>query len=82
MLKCNWLYFSDHCMMNFVKPSYLGTLKEFSNRFINPIANGQCNDSGPYDVQLMKRISHILHKKLEGFVQVNRRLSFLQHILT
>lgn len=60
----------DHCMVNFVKPNYLGTPKEFNNRFVNPINNGQCTDSSSADVTLMKRRSHVLHRMLEGFVQV------------
>lgn len=34
-----------HCMASFVKPDLLGTLKEFRNRFVNPILNGQHADS-------------------------------------
>ncbi len=34
-----------HCMASFVKPNLLGTLKEFRNRFVNPILNGQHADS-------------------------------------
>ncbi|CAH1777536.1 unnamed protein product [Owenia fusiformis] len=58
-----------HCMVDFVKPNLLGTKKEFSNRFVNPIANGQCADSSSYDVKLMKKRAHILHEMLDGCVQ-------------
>ncbi|XP_013789249.1 transcriptional regulator ATRX-like [Limulus polyphemus] len=58
-----------HSMVTFVKESLLGTKKEFLNRFVNPIINGQCADSTPSDVKLMKRRVHILHKLLEGCVQ-------------
>jgi len=61
----------DHCMVNFVKPNLLGTRKEFCNRFINPIMNGQCSDSSPFDVKLMKKRAHILHETLAGCVQVS-----------
>ena len=57
-------------MVNFVKPNLLGTRKEFGNRFVNPITNGQCTDSSPADVKLMKRRAHILHEMLAGCVQV------------
>ncbi|KAK6975334.1 transcriptional regulator ATRX, partial [Biomphalaria glabrata] len=58
-----------HCMVNFVKPNLLGTRKEFNNRFISPIQNGQCTDSTPRDVKLMKSRAHILHELLAGCVQ-------------
>ncbi|XP_053400537.1 transcriptional regulator ATRX-like [Mercenaria mercenaria] len=58
-----------HCMVDFVKPALLGTRKEFNNRFCNPIINGQCSDSTPFDVKLMKRRAHILHELLAGCVQ-------------
>ncbi|XP_033217981.1 transcriptional regulator ATRX homolog isoform X2 [Belonocnema kinseyi] len=58
-----------HCMVQFVKPNLLGTKKEFSNRFVNPIKNGSAADSTPYDVKLMKKRAFILHNLLEGSVQ-------------
>lgn len=60
----------DHCMVQFVKPNLLGTRKEFQNRFMNPISNGQFEDSTAHDVKIMKRRAHVLHKMLEGSVQV------------
>ncbi|KAL3319449.1 hypothetical protein Ciccas_001879 [Cichlidogyrus casuarinus] len=56
-------------MVNFVKPNLLGTLKEFANRFINPIKNGQHSNSTSQDVKLMKKRAHILYKTLDGCVQ-------------
>ncbi|XP_034242140.1 transcriptional regulator ATRX homolog isoform X2 [Thrips palmi] len=58
-----------HCMVQFVKPNLLGTRKEFLNRFVNPITNGQFEDSTSHDVKRMKRRAHVLHKTLEGCVQ-------------
>lgn len=57
------------CMVNFVKPNLLGTYSEFSNRFENPIMNGQHRDSRQEDIRLMKARTHILHKVLEGCLQ-------------
>ena len=57
-------------MVDFVKPNLLGTKKEFMNRFVNPILNGQCADSSANDVKLMKKRAHILHETLAGCVQV------------
>lgn len=65
------LFLTDHCMMSFVKPSLLGTRKEFTNSFANPIQNGQCADSTPVDFSMMKQRSHVLFKMLEGCVQVS-----------
>ncbi|GAA6068029.1 transcriptional regulator ATRX-like, partial [Tachysurus ichikawai] len=58
-----------HCMVSFVKQNLLGSLREFQNRFINPIQNGQCADSTPADVRLMKKRVHVLHELLAGCVQ-------------
>ncbi|KAM6983495.1 transcriptional regulator ATRX-like [Tautogolabrus adspersus] len=58
-----------HCMVNFIKKNLLGSLGEFRNRFINPIQNGQCADSTPRDVRVMKKRAHVLHAMLAGCVQ-------------
>ncbi|KAI1902700.1 hypothetical protein AGOR_G00018710 [Albula goreensis] len=58
-----------HCMVNFIKENLLGSIKEFRNRFMNPICNGQCADSTPADVRLMKKRAHILYEMLAGCVQ-------------
>lgn len=56
-------------MVDFVKPSLLGTASEFSNRFEKPIQNGQFEDSTPADVKLMKKRAHVLHEMLAGCIQ-------------
>lgn len=61
---------TDHCMVNFIKTNLLGSLSEFRNRFINPIQNGQCADSTPRDVRIMKKRAHVLYAMLAGCVQV------------
>ncbi|KAJ6663223.1 hypothetical protein lerEdw1_010359 [Lerista edwardsae] len=58
-----------HCMVNFIKENLLGSIKEFRNRFINPIQNGQCADSTMVDVRIMKKRAHILYEMLAGCVQ-------------
>jgi RAD54-like protein 2 len=62
------------CMVDFVRPSYLGTKNEFSNMFERPIMNGQCVDSTYEDLKTMRYRSHVLHSLLGGFVQ--RYISF------
>lgn len=57
------------CMVDFTRPNFLGTKTEFCNMFERPIMNGQCNDSTPQDVRLMRFRAHVLHSLLEGFVQ-------------
>uniref|UniRef100_A0A3B5L6E0 DNA helicase n=1 Tax=Xiphophorus couchianus TaxID=32473 RepID=A0A3B5L6E0_9TELE len=59
----------EHCMVNFIKENLLGSVKEFRNRFINPIQNGQCADSTLHDVRIMKKRAHILYEMLAGCVQ-------------
>lgn len=69
-------------MVSFIKKNLLGSLSEFRNRFINPIENGQCADSTPKDVRIMKKRAHVLHAVLAGCVQVKQRetiLPALQH---
>nr|CDS32134.1 Transcriptional regulator ATRX [Hymenolepis microstoma] len=56
-------------MVNFVKPNLLGSAREFANRFVNPIKNGQHSNSTQRDVQLMKKRAHVLFKTLDGCVQ-------------
>ena len=56
-------------MVDFVRPSFLGTRAEFANMFERPILNGQCLDLTPRDVRLMKHRAHVLTQQLRGFVQ-------------
>lgn len=58
-----------YCMVQFVKPNLLGSYKEYLNRFVNPITNGQYNDSTDLDIKVMRRRAHVLHNMLEGCVQ-------------
>lgn len=60
-----------YCMVQFVRPNLLGTYKEYLNRFVNPITNGQYTDSTPHDIAIMRKRSHVLHKMLDGIVQVS-----------
>ncbi|KAJ8925712.1 hypothetical protein NQ315_009559 [Exocentrus adspersus] len=57
------------CMVQFIKPNLLGTYKEYLNRFVNPITNGQYTDSTQRDILVMRKRSHVLHKLLDGVVQ-------------
>ncbi|KAK3258898.1 hypothetical protein CYMTET_32078, partial [Cymbomonas tetramitiformis] len=56
-------------MVDFVRPNILGNTKQFNNRFVNPIKNGQLADSKKEDVQTMKKRTLMLHKKLARIVQ-------------
>ena len=57
------------CMIDFVRPNYLGNKKEFRNLFLRPIENGQCQNSNPEDVRIMLQRTHVLHHMLSGIVQ-------------
>lgn len=61
---------SDYTMVNFAKPNLLGMITEFTNQFVNPIKNGQCLDSSPWDIRKMKHRAHVLHAMLKDTVQV------------
>jgi transcriptional regulator ATRX len=58
-------------MVHFAKPNLLGAWKEFENFFMKPIVNGQYKDSSADEVKLMKEKAYILHRMLEGTVQVH-----------
>lgn len=68
------------CMVDFVRPNYLGTKTEFCNMFERPIQNGQCIDSTEADIKLMRYRAHVLHSLLVGFVQ-RRSHTVLQNAL-
>lgn len=57
-------------MVDFIKPSLLGTEKEFDNLYGDPIKNGQHKDSTDIEIKIMKQRSFVLHKKLSKLVQV------------
>ncbi|NP_001368704.1 Helicase ATP-binding domain-containing protein [Caenorhabditis elegans] len=57
------------CMIDFVRPKYLGTRKSFIDRFEKPIKNGQCVDSSPDDVKIALQRTHVLVELVKGFVQ-------------
>uniref|UniRef100_A0A182RAT7 Transcriptional regulator ATRX n=1 Tax=Anopheles funestus TaxID=62324 RepID=A0A182RAT7_ANOFN len=69
-----------YCMVNFIKPSFLGSDKEFSNLYANPIKNGQCKDSDHQAIKIMKQRSYVLHNKLSKFVQ-RKEASVLKEFL-
>ena len=52
------------CMVNWVKPRFLGELKEFRKRFIDPIKEGEIRNASKREVGLMKKRAFVLHKKL------------------
>ena len=69
-------------MVNYVKPLLLSTMKNFTQRFIDPITAGQCKDSGEHAINNMRRRVHVLHKILGGCVQVSQRvMAFLKRFV-
>ncbi|CAG2110957.1 unnamed protein product, partial [Medioppia subpectinata] len=57
------------CMVDFVRPNFLGHQNEFKTMFDKPIKNGQCVDSTPDDIQVMKERAFVLHDTMKYFVQ-------------
>lgn len=51
-------------MVNFIKPSFLGTEKEFANLYDNPIKNGQHKDSSEHDINVMHQRSYVLNNHI------------------
>ncbi|CAF0874190.1 unnamed protein product [Rotaria sordida] len=58
-------YFS---MVNFCKPNFLGTEREFSHLFRKPIEAGQHRDSSPYQVKTMRNRISDLNKLLKNII--------------
>ncbi|KAJ8925650.1 hypothetical protein NQ315_009495 [Exocentrus adspersus] len=56
-------------MVDFVKPNLLGNMKEYKTNFVNPITNGQYEDSTAEDIKLMMKRTHVLHKLLKKTIQ-------------
>ncbi|KAK6750928.1 hypothetical protein RB195_002721 [Necator americanus] len=57
------------CMVDFVRPDFLGSKKTFSLQFEKPIKNGQCIDSTARDIKIARQRIHILNNMLKGFIQ-------------
>jgi transcriptional regulator ATRX len=57
-----------YCMVNWVRPRFLGTIKEFRRRFLDVIKAGESKDATRYQVQAMKRRAHVLHKMLRPII--------------
>lgn len=69
-----------YAMIDWIKPSLLGTVKEFNNRFVTPIRAGQHVDSSKQDIKYMKQRSLVLNRKLSTFVQ-RREVTVLREFL-
>ena len=52
------------CMVNFVRPNFLGSEKEFHNNFGSYILDGQRLDSSKEEIKMMKYRLHVLNLKL------------------
>lgn len=57
------------CMVDFVRPHYLGTKKSFALMFERPIKKGQCIDSTAKDVKISRQRTFVLVQMVRGFIQ-------------
>lgn len=48
-------------MISFIRPSFLGTVKEFRNRFVNPIDSALTRDADAAALRLSKQRMHVRH---------------------
>ncbi|CAF4846891.1 unnamed protein product, partial [Rotaria sp. Silwood2] len=55
-------------MVNFCKPHFLGTNREFSDQFRIPIESGQHRDSSQQDVANMRRRVYALNRRLQNII--------------
>ena len=60
--------FEYHTMVNWVKPLFLGTRKEYKKRYIDPIKNGENMDSTKAQIRAMKNRAYMLNKRLSKIV--------------
>ncbi|KAK5979049.1 Helicase ARIP4 [Trichostrongylus colubriformis] len=58
-----------YCMVDFVRPDFLGSRKTFTIQFEKPIKNGQCIDSTARDIKIARQRIHVLNSMLKGFIQ-------------
>jgi SNF2 family DNA or RNA helicase len=56
------------CMVNWVHPRFLGTMKEFRKRFMDPMKIGESSDASPSEKQRMKNRAYVLHNKLKKII--------------
>ncbi|TKR68111.1 hypothetical protein L596_024144 [Steinernema carpocapsae] len=56
------------CMVDYVKPGFLGTKKEFSEYYEKPITNGQCIDCSRVEIMLARSKALSLTRKLKPFM--------------
>lgn len=77
---CFYVDILDYSMVDFIKPNFLGSMRDFAEDYANPIKNGQHKDSSRLEVRVMMEKSYVLHKKLSRFVQ-RRDVTVLKEML-
>lgn len=68
------------CMINIIKPNFLGNIQQFTELFKSPIEKGQYIDSTAAERKMMNSRSFVLHSLLSDFVQREQQiLQLLSH---